>query len=259
MTLQLEIAVSSGNSSYLVCYPATGIVNTNAAQTMMYWVYPANIGAGGVGSAASSNIGVYNGTPIGTGTTTGIQMGINQGTTAAGTVCVWTWGGAIIVQSVLGYVLPINTWTHIAYTCTAISGGTQTHSIYINGALNNSATNAIQITGTPTQFYFNGFPVTAATTGPESNTMQMDDIYYFNRILTAPEIQTIYTTKGQRDGITYGLIARYNFNESMPGANVVKANDYSGHNNTVFPVVVGTGVPPQYSIDWANIDTRPVQ
>lgn len=163
------------------------------------------------------------------------------------------------------YIAPINTWVHYVYTCTVSSGGvgvvgTQTHSIYINGILNNTASNALQATaGVPTIVYLNGYPVTAATTGPESNTTQVDDVLLFNRILSAAEVQTLFTSFGQRDGIVQGLVARYDFNELTSGSNVSAPRDYSGNGNNMALITNGTGTAPTYLVDYVNQDTRPPQ
>src|SRR5271167_1469898 len=310
MALQESIAASAGNAAYLAAYPlsTTGPVSppdVTGAFTLMFWMNAGSIATtSGGAQTASSMVGAYNGTAlIGTGTSTGLQMGMNQGGTTAGTLCCWTWGGTNLVVSngigltgtaalsfaatgsisgnsmtitavsagtlavgqgisganvangtvitALGtgsggtgtytvsisqtaasatinglYIAPINTWVHYAYTCTVSSNGagtagTQTHSLYINGVLNNTSSNANQIAGVPTLVYLNGYPIASANTGYESNTTGIDDVYYFNRLLSANEILTLYNTRGQRDGDAYGLIARYDFNELSSGSNVV--------------------------------------
>lgn len=243
MSLQLNTQTTA---TYLSCYPAAGMISTNSAQTMMYWINPSSVAV----TSAQSTVGIYNGTNTGTGTSTAIQMGIR---TATGNFVVWTWGGGVLVGST-GFTAVVNTWYHFAYTCNAISGGTQTHNLYINGVLNNTSTNALQIAGTPTMFYFNGYP---GSIGGESNTSKIDDVYYFNRQLGVDEINTIYNTYGQRDGITYGLGARYNFNELPIGSTVVNCTDFSATGNTVTSTVASGGVVPTYSQDWAIEDTRP--
>lgn len=162
------------------------------------------------------------------------------------------------------YIAPINTWVHYAYTCTTSSGGvgvpgTQTHSLYINGVLNNTATNTLQATaGVPTMVYFNGYPVAAGTTGAESNNTAIDDVTYYDHLLSANEIVTIYNAFGQRDGIVNGLIARFDFNELPPGSTVAAGRDFSGNGNTANLITVGTGTAPTYLQDWSNLDARPV-
>ena len=160
------------------------------------------------------------------------------------------------------YIPPLNTWVHYVYACTtSINGagtaGNQTHSLYINGILNNTNTNALQVAGLATQIYLNGYPVVAAQAGFESNTTGIDDVYLFNRLLSAAEVQTIYTTRGQRDGIALGLVARYDFNEFNSGTSVSTCTDFSGNVNTLLLTVVGTGAAPTYLPDYVGQDTRP--
>ena len=346
MSLQETIATSAGNAAYLSCYPlnTTGIaspVDVTHEFTKMFWVNTSSIAIGsGGGGTASSMVGLYNGNTIGTGTTTGLQLGINQGGTTAGTICCWTWGGTnlitsngmgltgtaaynfVVTGSISGttlnvtavtsgtivpgqgcsgtlvsngtqilqqltgttggigtyqvsisqtaasgtinglFIMPTNSWIHVCYTCTtSVNGsgtaGNQTHSLYINGMLNNTNTNALQIAGVPTLIYINGYPVATGSTGGESNTTAIDDDYYYNRIMPAAEVATLYRAWGQRDGIVYGLVARYNFNELPAGQTVTSCKDFSGNNNTLIMTVVGTGVAPTYAIDWSNEDTRP--
>lgn len=271
MGIQVAIAASTGNTGYLTAYPlaTSGVpnipVDVTGSFSMMFWVSPGTIAAAsGNASTATSMVGVYNGTPNeSTATNTGMQMGINQGGSAAGTWCCWTWGGTNLVTSAAASALA-NTWQHFAYTCTASSNGvgtagTQTHSLYINGVLNNTATNALQVAGLPTMVFVNGYPETLATAGNESNPSQLDDIFLFNRQLPINEIQTIYQSFGQRDGIVSGLVARYTFTELTAGSNVVSCRDFSGCGNTLNPTVLGTGTSPSYLIDHTYEDTRPPQ
>lgn len=267
MALQLAIAASAGNAGYLTAFPlnTAGLnipVDVTGAFTMMFWVSPGTIAAtSGVGAVATSMVGVYNGTSNASTTpTTAMQMGLNQGGAAAGTWCCWTWGGTNLVTSAAASAVA-NTWTHLAYTCTVSSNGvgvagTQTHSLYINGVLNNTSTNALQVAGLPTMIFVNGYPETAATVGNESNPTQVDDIYVYNRILSAAEILNSYSCFGQRDGDVFGLIARYNMNEAASG-NATACRDFSGNNNTLTVSVLGTGTAPSYILDHANSDTSP--
>ena len=163
------------------------------------------------------------------------------------------------------YIAPVNTWVHYAYTCTTSTNGAgvvgpQTHSIYINGILNNALTNSAQANaGVPTMVYLNGYPVVAGSTGAESNTTAIDDVYLFNRTLSAAEIQTIYNSYGMRDGIVNGCVAKYNFNELNAGSTVVNCRDFSGNGNTLNLITAGTGTAPTYIVDYAHEDTRPPQ
>jgi hypothetical protein len=258
MALQINVgsATGSGSSyeSYLSSYPANNMPNTNSTITLMGWF---NSAAFGVAGTIASMVGLYNGTNnASTSPTTAIQIGCGQGT--ANEVTVWTWGNPALVTSTASSA-PTSTWFHVAYTCTAISGGDQTHSIYINGTLNNSSTNATQVAGTLTQVYINGYPQTTAQIegGQQSSTTMVDDVRLYNRVLSANEIQTIYALRGFRDGIVNGLIARYSFNESAVGNTVASCIDYSSSGSPLTAVNVNhsTGAAT-YASGFANIDTR---
>ncbi len=86
MSLQLNTQTTA---TYLACYPATGMVATTAAQSMMYWINPSSVAI-----ATASTVGIYNGTPANVGTNTAIQMGVRTTT-----FTVWTWCGAVLVAS----------------------------------------------------------------------------------------------------------------------------------------------------------------
>ena len=221
--------------------------STTSTVSMVTWV---NYPLWSTATTTASMVGMYNGTPTSSTTpTTSIQIGARGGVNQ---VVVWTWGGATLLTSNT-FTMPSNGWVHIVYTCTAISGGNQTHSIYVNGQFNISATNAIQAAGTLTQTYINGYPQTAGGTS-ESATMTIDDTAVYNRVLSANEIATMYACNGLRDGITYGLLAKYAFEESNSG-NVVSCIDYS-INNTPMTPGAGTGTPTYVAgISYQN--TRP--
>ncbi len=351
MALQETIAASAGNAAFLVAYPLNLAgpvppVDVTAAFSMMFWMNASSIATtSGGAQTASSMVGAYNGTVVSgtTTTTTGMQMGLNQEGTPAGTMCCWEWGGinlvtsngmgltgtaaptfvvtgsisvqiltvtavtsgtitagagcsgtnvangTQIIQQLSGtvggtgtyqvnisqtaasgtvngqYIAPINTWVHFAFTCTTSTGGvgtpgTQTFNMYINGLLNSTNTNTNEdVAGVPTMIYLNGYPQTVANAGFESNTTAIDDVMLFNRQLTAAEIQTIYASTGMRDGETYGLVARYKFNELPAGNSVVSCRDHSGNGNTQTLYTAGAGYTlPAYIVDAiSNNDTRP--
>ena len=73
-----------------------------------------------------------------------------------------------------------NTWKHYAITTSATST-----SMYINGVLN--ATTAVAWTGDTATMYFGSYQGTSNLTG------LMDDIRFYESILTATEIQNLYT------------------------------------------------------------------
>jgi hypothetical protein len=217
----------------------TGALAINALTpvTLMTWIN-ANFSSG----SKISMVGTYN---TATSGGTAIQIGTSSGN---GNVDVWTWGGTILVSS-NNIILPTsNAWNHIAYTF----NGT-THSIYINGKFVNSATVAQQA-GTITAVYINGYPGGGVS---ETGTFSVDDISYFNRVLSADEILTAYSTAGDKDGLVYGLITSLLFDEGAPGTTVTKIIDYSGQGNNLTPIGTATGVNFTYSASYISGDSRP--
>jgi hypothetical protein len=200
------------------------------------------------GGSRISMVGMYNGT-ITAGTTTGLQIGTGAGT---GDVVCWTYGGGAMVSSATGVMTPYNgQWVMITYTY----NGT-THSVYRNDTLLNTATTA-QIAGTFTQVYINGFPPTGTTS--ETAVFQVDTYTYYNRTLSAGEIQCMYNAAGARHGIFQGQLARYEFDELAQGATVASVVDLSGNNNTLSNTGAGTAMTYTYTSSYADSNIRRVQ
>ncbi len=83
-------------------------------------------------------------------------------------------------------VSPINTWYHLAYTHTGTTG-----SLYVNGVLDVSSASL------PSSSSFN---VTRSTNliglrdyGSTAGDLDLDDIRFYNRALTASEINALYS------------------------------------------------------------------
>jgi hypothetical protein len=190
---------------------ATNFSTSTAAQSVTVWInalWDGNV-------KTSSMVGMYNSTG-----TTAIQIGSR---TAAGQCDVWTWGGGIMI-STTGVTIPASTWVNITYTY----DGT-THRLYYNGTLNNTSTTA-QIAGNFNTVYMNGYATGAAS---ETATFEVDTYYYYTRTLTADEIQTIYSARGNRHGIVYGSLLRYEFDEAVLGTSVVSVVNQSSYNQAV--------------------------
>lgn len=262
MAIQLQqAAFSAGNPSkgYFSSYNHTNLPNTNTALTISCWLQlTSNLGA-----PTQSIVGMYNGSNnASTVPTTGIQIGTGQSGNN-GQIDCWTWGGIVLVSTNgTGYTAPLNTWIHVTYSCTAISGGAQKHSIYINGVLQNTSTNALQVAGVLSQFYINGFPQSDvdAATYTETSLSQVDDCRIFNRQLSSDEVLTMYTTLGARSGVVNGLLAAYKFNEKPIGNTVTDATDYTGNGFPLKFILDGTGQTlPTYIQALSNLDTRAPQ
>lgn len=207
------------------------------------------INANWSGGSRCSFVGMYDGTLNGsTATTTGLQIGTSTG---AGEISCWTYGGTILVNSATGTMSALNnTWCMVTYTF----DGT-THSLYLNGNLLNTAVGNT-VTGTFTQIFINGYPPTGNAS--ETSSYMVDAYTYFGRTLSQQEIATIYNAAGARNGITYGQIARFEFDELAEGSTVAGVVDLSGNGNTL--LYSGTGVAPTYTFvgSYADSNTRPV-
>ncbi len=252
MAIRLYSPSTTVASSYLYCYPGNGLLNARTAQTMSVWINCPTIGTN-----VLSMFGFYNGTAnLSTIPTTAIQIGSRSGSS----IDVWTWGGGILISAV-GVTFTANTWIHITYTCNTF-GTNQTHLLYINGVLNNTTTNTTQINGVLTQYYINGYP--EATRRAETGDWQLDDARCFNRQLTAEEILTLYNVRGSSDGLVYGSIGRYDFNEGYIGSTLaggvdgaVAAYDLSGNNNALILSHTSISTAPTYISDYADRYDRP--
>jgi hypothetical protein len=198
--------------------------NPQLPLTLMVWLNTA------VWSSAArvSMFGTYNSATAGG---TAVQIGTSTG---AGEISCWTWGGTVLIGST-GYTAPSNTWIHIAYAFdgTVANGGTNTHRLYINGVLNNSNTTGTQLAGTITSVYINGYPGGGVS---ETGVISVEDARYYNRVLSANEILSAYTSYGDRDGIVSGLIASYSFSENAPGVVANNIKDIAGGGNTLTPI-----------------------
>jgi hypothetical protein len=172
---------------------------STSPQSISVWINALWDGA----TKTSSYVGMYNGA----GSTAAIQIGSRI---AQGQCDIWSWGGAIILSST-GVTVPSNTWINITYTF----DGT-TARLYYNGVLNNSAAYA------PAAINFNQVFLNGYTSGGvgETATFQVDTYEYYARALSASEIQTMVSTQGNRHGIVYQELLRYEFDEGVVGVPV---------------------------------------
>lgn len=216
----------------------TGTVNNFSDITTPFsvstWIQYAGWDAG----ITKSMVGLY---LIGT---TAIQIGTYQ----AGNVSVWTWGGTNLITSNGAVTLSTTDFIHIVYTFDSTS-----HRLYINSALVNVTTTA-QVAGTPTTIYINGYPTGIAN---ETAVYSVDDTIYYNRKLTNEEIQTLYYSRGIRDGIYADVVARFTMAEGVIGATVTGLKDYGKFINNL--TIEGAGSPITFVEGVIFNDTRPYQ
>jgi hypothetical protein len=77
---------------------------------------------------------------------------------------------------------------------------------------------------------------------------ELYDIRIYNRVLAAPEVQTIYNARGM-DGIVAGLLHRWLMNEGQPGASLSGTGTVKDHASGQINVSVGTGTAPVFIYD----------
>lgn len=194
-------------------------------------------------TGAKSLVGIYG--PNATAPTTAIQIGSR---TTNNTVFVWTYGGSVLINSTAGAVADgVNHF--IAYTF----NGT-THSLYIDGVLNATSTTA-QIAGQFNTFYINGYP---PGTNSECAAYQVESVRLYSRELSAPEVLTIYSTRGARHNVCYGLLAYFEFDEGGQGTPIATCFDLSGAQTPAPLTWTGTGTPMTYTYSIGEAKLRPV-
>ncbi len=175
--------------------------SATAPQSISVWINALWDGA----TQTTSLVGMYSSDNIPGGAGSALQIGSYS---IDGQCVVWTWGGAPLVATT-GIVIPSNTWVNITYTY----DGT-THKLYYNGVLNNTST-VVQTAVNFNQVYMNGFANGGTS---ETGNFFVDTYDYYNRALSADEILTIYNAHGNRHGILYGALLRYEFDEDAVGA-----------------------------------------
>ena len=198
------MSLNCNGSSYITT-TVTNMPNTRAAKTMCCWVNCSDFS-----STVRSWLNLV------WTTSSASQFGCRSD----GLVGVWDYGGNYMVSTTAPAT---NTWFHMAYTC----DGNKSHYLYINGVLVNSNTNYQQTIAAVTSLQIGGNQWGEYLSG------YMDDIRIYNRTLTANEILSIYSTKGN-DLIVYGLISRWLIT-GVAGASLSSITDsaYSKNSSTI--------------------------
>lgn len=203
-------------------------VNAQGPHTIIGWL---NANSGTWSTNTRSMIGLYSSSNINGGAGCASQIGARAGNA---NVVVWDWGAIILVQST-GFTPVVGTFFHVAFTY----DGT-TARLYINGVLNNSAVVA-KLTGTFNMVFVNGY-IFGGTA--ESSPFIVDGLMAFQRALTANEIMSIYSTGGERDGITNDSIARFPLDGRSAGQFVTASADDSIFNQNLLPQQNGAVAQP---------------
>lgn len=176
---------------------ASYFLTSAAPKSISVWINALWDGA----TKTSSYVGLYNSA----GSGAAIQIGSR---TVQGQCDIWTWGGGQIVSST-GLNIPQNTWVNITLTY----DGT-TARLYYNGVLNASAAYT-PVLANLNQVFLNGYS-TGGTN--ETATFQLDTYDFYSRVLSADEILTIYSTRGNRHAIVNAALLRYEFDEGIVGS-----------------------------------------
>nr|WP_293842274.1 LamG-like jellyroll fold domain-containing protein [uncultured Arsenicibacter sp.] len=190
----------------------TGIPNT-ATFTLEAWVNP---GTGyGAFPASSDPVEIISRWGLGGTGNASYRLGINSNGTLVGAVFNQSSGGSTVVTSTS--VIAVNTWTHIAFTCSADN----ILRIYINGVLAGTTTNCY-VPQTSNYAVYLGKPID----GYNRYKGSIDEVRIWNRALLACEI-TNQRNCELPNGQT-GLVAYYKFNQAAG----TSLPDASGNNNT---------------------------
>jgi hypothetical protein len=205
---------------------AVGLVALDAPQTICAWMYVTN----------------YAGTESAFSVIVGASAAIQIGPRDAG-LKVWGWGNAL---RVLGPATYANTWFHMTWTYDGAL-----NSLYYNAVSATTPTAGTQ-TGTPDQILFSGYNISAS----ETFTGLLDDVRFYNRVLSLGEIETIYYTSS-KDSIVDGLLSRWVFDEKPPGSQITKATDLTGTGNDLVPV--GLGAQPPIYVDSIITSKRAIR
>ena len=201
-------------------------------------------------NATESLVGLYDEKQrAATGNSTSIQIGCRPGNLLS----VWTWGGVILVQSPTAMTPYTNVWCMITYTF----DGT-THRVYVNNTLAGTGTTT-QLAGAFDRVYINGYTTGGAA---ETSTFQLDTYTSYNRALSLDEITTMYYTGGNRHGIVYGCMVRYEFDELAVGTGTTGVYNQTGYTNAYgdLAVVAPAGTTRvTYTAGYADANLRQPQ
>ncbi len=187
------------------------ISGLNTAHSMSCWFYLHSYPATGA-SVITQN----------TQTSSNLEgMAVNT----AGLLCASYYNGSYGAKAKSGAV-PVRRWVHAVYTWNGSTGA-----LYINNALQVGSTSPGLGTAT-------GLRIGASTTPSNYMDGLIDEVRYYNRALTATEIQNLYLYDVVPQD---GLVAEYLFNE----ATGTTATDSSGNGNhgTITGATYTTDVP----------------
>ena len=192
--------------------PLTVAPNCEAAKTICCSINIASL-------TTPATQGIFNATNT---SSIAYQLGIR-----GGALCIWNFGGGVVVQTV-----PIVNNT-ISFVYTYNPTGTLS-TIYIDGVSLATSTVAVN-TGAVTETQIGG------NQWGEPTSVTMEDLRLYSRVLTPNEIVTVSNSKG-RDAIVNGLVYWWKMNEGRDGVTMTGA-DFVEHYGTI-STLIGTGTLP---------------
>jgi hypothetical protein len=172
------------------------------------------------------------------------------GTSGAGDLECWTWGGNSLVKTAMSSMTAYSgLWVFITYTYDG-----STHRLYLNGALLATGT-AIPTPGYLNQIYINGYPAGGIS---EVAAFQLSQYSLYVRTLSPDEILSIYAASGRRHGITNGILGAFQFDELSQGTAVSLVTDVSGSGIPLTSLGIGPAMSYTFVNTLANSNIRPV-
>ena len=212
-----------------------GITIPNGDMTICVWIYPHRFGSGD---------------GYGDGITRILNGAENKNRIWLEVYDYSIWNDAIYFANMSGSadgywyaedILTINTWQHVCVTYNN-SDRTNVPTIYLDGAEQSITTSALN---TSIETVDNPMRLEVATTGGDYKFDGLiQDLRYYNRILSQTEISTLYNSRCQRV-VMNGLV----FWAPMDGAKGLSAFDgvALGADNTILDYVSGAEGVPYYS------------
>lgn len=192
--------------------PLTVAPNCEAAKTIFCRLNIASL-------TTPATQGIFNATNT---TSIAYQIGIR-----ANTLCLWNYGGGVVISTVPA----TGVWLNFAYTYNP-TGTTST--LYVDGVLVATATVAVN-TGAVTETQIGG------NQWGENTSVLMEDLRIYNRVLTTNEIISIGNAQG-RDAIVNGLTYWWKMDGGIDGAAMI-GSDLKECYGAV-STLVGTGTAP---------------
>lgn len=207
----------AGNSGSYVAVPNSSLLDITSSFTLEAWVFPSSV------SGAEKGI-------ISKGSTLGASLRYALKISTAGRVTLST-NGILRLTSTVS--LTANNWTHV---CGTYNSSTNVFSIYLNGALNTSATVVSAIPTSNTDSLFIGI---AGAALPYSGLL--DEVRIWNRDISATEISQFYRTSLGTSGNAYvGLAMSLTFQNRHSGGTKFSLTDWSNNGNNGFNRNVST-------------------